>query len=151
MTLLHTLARFCWKDPDIAVSCETRPGPSKHISRYSQSGIGWSTGPPKEDLVKVSKELNSVILYTVMNYSSLMHMSKLNPGRQYSGYWQCKRLWQRWFQLRCTRSTPWLPWLPFLLLFVCLWFGFGFRYFFFVSQNYCHESNEPLVLPFRKH
>jgi hypothetical protein len=30
MTPLHTLARVCWKDPDIAVSCETRPGPSKH-------------------------------------------------------------------------------------------------------------------------
>ena len=30
MDPLHILARFCWKDPDRAVSCETLPGPSKH-------------------------------------------------------------------------------------------------------------------------
>jgi hypothetical protein len=45
LTPLHTLARFCWKDPDIAVSCETMPGPSKHRSGCSQSAIGWITGP----------------------------------------------------------------------------------------------------------
>jgi hypothetical protein len=39
---------FCWKDPDIAVSCETMPGPSKHGSGCSQSAIGWITGPPVE-------------------------------------------------------------------------------------------------------
>jgi hypothetical protein len=39
LTSLHTLARFCWKDPDIAVSCETMPGPSKHRSGWSQSAI----------------------------------------------------------------------------------------------------------------
>jgi hypothetical protein len=44
-------------DPDIAVSCETVLGPSKHISGCSQSAIGWITGPPKEELEKVSKEL----------------------------------------------------------------------------------------------
>jgi hypothetical protein len=44
-------------DPDIAVSCETRPGPSKHISGCSQSTIGQSTAPPMEELEKVSKEL----------------------------------------------------------------------------------------------
>ena len=57
MTPLHTLASVCWKDPDIAVSCETRPGPSKHRSGCSQSAIGWITGPPVEDLEKVPKEL----------------------------------------------------------------------------------------------
>jgi hypothetical protein len=41
----------------IAVSCETIPGPSKHISGSSQSAIGWITGPPMEELEKVSKEL----------------------------------------------------------------------------------------------
>jgi hypothetical protein len=40
VTPLHTLARFCWKDPDRAVSCETMPGPSKHRSGCSQSAIG---------------------------------------------------------------------------------------------------------------
>jgi hypothetical protein len=50
MTPLHTLASVCCKDRDIAVSCETRPGPSKHISGCSQSAIGWITGPPMEEL-----------------------------------------------------------------------------------------------------
>jgi hypothetical protein len=54
---LHTLARFYWKDPDIAVSCETMPGPSKHRSGCSQSAIGWITGLPMEELEKVTKEL----------------------------------------------------------------------------------------------
>jgi hypothetical protein len=55
--LLHTPARFCWKDPDIAVSCETRPGPGKHRSGCSQSAIGWNTGSPMEELEKEPKEL----------------------------------------------------------------------------------------------
>jgi hypothetical protein len=44
-------------DPDIAVSCEAMPGPSKHRSGCSQSAIGWITGSPMEELEKVSKEL----------------------------------------------------------------------------------------------
>jgi hypothetical protein len=56
-TIAYTLAIFCRKDPDIAVSCETRPWPSKHISGCSQSATGWITGPPMEELEKVSKEL----------------------------------------------------------------------------------------------
>jgi hypothetical protein len=44
-------------DYDIAVPCETRPGPSKHRSGCSQSTIGWITGPLMEELEKVSKEL----------------------------------------------------------------------------------------------
>jgi hypothetical protein len=52
-----TLASVCCKVPDIAVSCETRPGPSKHRSGCSQSIIGWITWPPREELEKVSKEL----------------------------------------------------------------------------------------------
>jgi hypothetical protein len=30
----------------IAISCETMPGPSKHISRCSRSAIGWISGSP---------------------------------------------------------------------------------------------------------
>jgi hypothetical protein len=41
----------------MAVSCETMPGPSKHISGCSQSAIRWNTGPPMEELEKVPKEL----------------------------------------------------------------------------------------------
>jgi hypothetical protein len=44
-------------DPDIAVSCEAMPGPSKHRSGCSQSAIGYNTGPPMEELKKVPKEL----------------------------------------------------------------------------------------------
>jgi hypothetical protein len=57
LTPLHTLARFCCKDPDIAVSCEAIIGPSKHRSGCSQSAIGWNTGPPTEKLENVLKEL----------------------------------------------------------------------------------------------
>jgi hypothetical protein len=56
-TLLHMLARFCWKDPVIAVSCEAVPVPGKCRSGCSQSSIGWNTGPPMEELEKVPKEL----------------------------------------------------------------------------------------------
>jgi hypothetical protein len=54
---LHTLARFYRKDSDVAVSCETMLGPSKHRSGCSQSAIGWITGLPMEELKKVAKEL----------------------------------------------------------------------------------------------
>ena len=57
LTPLHTLARFYRKDPDIAVSCETTPGPSKHRSGCSQSAIRWITGPSMEELEKIPKEL----------------------------------------------------------------------------------------------
>jgi hypothetical protein len=57
LTPLYTLARFCWEDPDIAVSCEAILGPSKHRSGCSQSAIGWNTRPPMEELEKIPKEL----------------------------------------------------------------------------------------------
>ena len=56
-TLLHMPARFFWQNPDIAVSCEAMPVPGKHRSRYSQSAIGWNTGPPIKEQEKVPKEL----------------------------------------------------------------------------------------------
>jgi hypothetical protein len=51
------VVRFYRKDPDVAVSCETMPGPSKHRSGCSQSANGWITGLPMEELEKVAKEL----------------------------------------------------------------------------------------------
>ena len=45
-TLLHMPSRFCWKDPDIAVSCETMPVLFKYRSGCSQSSIGWNTALP---------------------------------------------------------------------------------------------------------
>jgi hypothetical protein len=51
------MARFSWKDPDIAVSCEAVPGPGKHRSGCSQSAIEWNAGAPMEQLEKVPKEL----------------------------------------------------------------------------------------------
>ena len=69
LTPLHTLASFYWKDPDIAVSCETMPGLSKHRSGCSQSAIGWITGPPMEELEKVPKELKgTATLYVEQHY-----------------------------------------------------------------------------------
>ena len=56
-TLLHMPARFCWQDPDIAVSCEAIPVPGKYGSECSQSSIGWNTGPLIKELEKVPKEL----------------------------------------------------------------------------------------------
>jgi hypothetical protein len=56
-TITYT-SNILLKDPDIAVSCETMPGPSKHKSGCSQSAIGCIIGPPMEELEKVPKELN---------------------------------------------------------------------------------------------
>jgi hypothetical protein len=39
------------------ISCEAVPVPGKYRSGCSQSSIGWNTGPPMEELDKVSKEL----------------------------------------------------------------------------------------------
>jgi hypothetical protein len=55
-TIAYT-SKILLKDPDIAVSCETMSGPSKHRSGCSQSAIGWIRGPPMEELEKVPKEL----------------------------------------------------------------------------------------------
>ena len=55
-TIAYT-SKILLKGPDIAVSCETMPGPSKHRSGCSQSAMGWITGPPMEELEKVPKEL----------------------------------------------------------------------------------------------
>jgi hypothetical protein len=56
-TLLHMLVRLCLKDPDIAVSCEAIPVPGKYRSGFSQSSLRWNTGPPMDELEKVTKEL----------------------------------------------------------------------------------------------
>jgi hypothetical protein len=60
-TLLHMPARFCWHDPDIAVSCEAMSVPGKYRSECSQSSIGWNTGPSIEELGKVPKELKGSV------------------------------------------------------------------------------------------
>jgi hypothetical protein len=49
LTPLHWPARFCWKDPDIAISCEGMLVPGKHRSGCWQSAIGWITGPLWEE------------------------------------------------------------------------------------------------------
>jgi hypothetical protein len=55
-TIAYT-SKILSKDPDVAVSCETMPGPSKHRSGCSQSANGWIIGLPMEELEKVAKEL----------------------------------------------------------------------------------------------
>jgi hypothetical protein len=39
------------------------PGPNKHITGYSQSAIGWITGPPMEERENVPKELGDLQPY----------------------------------------------------------------------------------------
>jgi hypothetical protein len=56
-TLLHMPARFCGRDPGIAVLYEAMPVPGKYKSGCSQSSIRWNTGPPMEKLEKAPKEL----------------------------------------------------------------------------------------------
>jgi hypothetical protein len=53
-TIAYT-SKILLKGP--SYSCEAMQGPSKHISRCSQSAIGGITGPPMEELEKVPKEL----------------------------------------------------------------------------------------------
>jgi hypothetical protein len=55
-TIAYT-SKILLKGPDIAVSCETMLGPSKHRSGCLQSAIGWITGLPMVELEKVPKEL----------------------------------------------------------------------------------------------
>ena len=54
-TLFHITAKFCWKDPDIAVSCQAMPVPDKYRSWCSQSSIGWNTGSLNKELEKVTR------------------------------------------------------------------------------------------------
>jgi hypothetical protein len=49
-TLLHMPARFCWKDADIAVSCEAMPVSGKHKSGCSQSAYHQILLPMSRDL-----------------------------------------------------------------------------------------------------
>jgi hypothetical protein len=56
-TLLHMPARFCWQDPDMALSCEVMQVSGKYRSGCSQSSIGWNTSSPMKELEKVPKEL----------------------------------------------------------------------------------------------
>jgi hypothetical protein len=69
LTPLHTLARFYRGDPDVAVSCETVPGPGERRSGCSQSANGWITGLPMEELERVPKELEgSAALWVEQHY-----------------------------------------------------------------------------------
>jgi hypothetical protein len=41
----------------ITISGEAMPVPGKYRSGFSQSSIGWNTGPPMKELEKVPEEL----------------------------------------------------------------------------------------------
>ena len=113
LTPLHILARFYRKDPDVAVSCETMPGPSKHRSGCSQSAIGQITGPPMEELEKVPKELGgSATLQVEQQYeltstpqSSCLQLHMYQKMAQSAllereAHWSCK------LQMLQYRGTP---------------------------------------------
>jgi hypothetical protein len=112
-TPLHTPARFCWKDPDIAVSFETMPVVGKHRSGCSQSAIGWNTGP-MEELVKVPKDVKgSATLYVEQQYeltsTPRAHVSSCicsrrwlsSPSLGWEAPWSCKL-----YMTQC-RGIPW--------------------------------------------
>ena len=87
---------------DIAVSCEVMPVPGKYRSGCSQSTIGWNTGPPMEELEKVTKELKgSATLYrwnNNMNYpvppgasvSSCIRKWPVQPSVEREAHWSCR-------------------------------------------------------------
>jgi hypothetical protein len=54
---LHIPTRYCWQDPDIAVSCEALLLPGKYRRGCSQPSLGWNTGSPMKEVEKVPKEL----------------------------------------------------------------------------------------------
>jgi hypothetical protein len=58
-TIAHII-KICCKYPGIAVSCETRPGPSKHKSGRSKSAIGWSTGDPNGGARESTQEAKGI-------------------------------------------------------------------------------------------
>ena len=102
LTQLHMPARFCWKDPDIAVFCETMPVPGKYRSGYSQSSIWWNTGLPMEELEKVPKILKgSATLYVEQKYelssTPRAHVSSCirsrrwpsRPSVEREAHWSC--------------------------------------------------------------
>jgi hypothetical protein len=60
-TLMQITTRFCWQEPDIAISWEALPVPGKYRSGCSQSSIGWSTESPMKELEKVPKELKGFV------------------------------------------------------------------------------------------
>ena len=59
------------------MDCETRLGPSKHISGCSQSTIGWITGPPMEELEKIYKELKRSATLQVKQHYELTSTPEL--------------------------------------------------------------------------
>ena len=103
LTLLHMPARFCWKDPDIAVSSEAMPVPGKYRSGCSQSSIGWNTGSPVKKLEKVPKELKvSAALQVEQQYElTSAHRARISscicirrspsrPSVEREDHWSCK-------------------------------------------------------------
>jgi hypothetical protein len=76
------------------------PVPGKHRSGYSQSAIGWNTGPPMEELEKVPKELKgSATLYSDQEYELTSTPRALVSSCIFS------RRWPSWPSLG--RQAPW--------------------------------------------
>jgi hypothetical protein len=107
MTPWHTLASLCCKDCDIAVPCETRLGPSKHRSGCSQSTIEWITGPPMEELEKVSKELKrSATLLAEQHYELTSTPELLTLAAYVSKDGLVGHQWKEWIIGQATLYAP---------------------------------------------
>jgi hypothetical protein len=99
-TLWHMLAKFCWQDADIAVSCEVIPVPGKYRSGCSQSSIRWNTGPPMEKLEKAPKELKGSATLLVEQQYELT-----STPRAHISSCICIRRWPS--QPSLGREAPW--------------------------------------------
>jgi hypothetical protein len=68
------IAEVLWQ---FILPSETMPGPSKYRSGCSQSAIRWSTGPPMEELEKVSRELKRSATLSVEQHYELTSSPEL--------------------------------------------------------------------------
>jgi hypothetical protein len=59
-TLLQMPTRFCWQEPDIAVSCEALPGLANTEVAAHSHPLDGAQGPQMKELEKVTMELKGV-------------------------------------------------------------------------------------------
>jgi hypothetical protein len=91
------LARFCWKDADIAVSCEAMAVHGKYRSGCSRSSIGLNIGPPIGKVPEVLMGSASLLVEQQYELISIPKACVFNCI--------CSRRWPS--QPSLGRETPW--------------------------------------------
>jgi hypothetical protein len=98
MTPLHTLERFCWKDPDIAVSCETMLGLANTVSYWMDH---WAPNGGTRESTQGAKGICNPIGGTTIwtnQYPPGARVSSCTwirrwpswPSVEREAYWSCK-------------------------------------------------------------